>query len=587
MSHLAEIVLSVGTNAVEIGDIPRLIANAIHPQTNSTARVVSDLKKQMLDTDGALIPGLQPLTSDPLRDYESPEERLLEAIFIAAPSEKVPPMTDWALLNYAWVELPDFKMPLPETEWAQYADALEEYEHDNWRLVPEWDSEAGAITMLQLRAQAAHRNELAKALKTGELIPHSAITLLPGAHSNHEQRRFVTVAELKTYAARFNIAISVASLGAVTKEPPTSFATSWPRPTIAGKAPQPHKFDTNVKGPTDWKYWRHIETAELWQALLLSLNIEPPGNGWLLDNAAGRTGDIPYEYLDAHGLTDEFARRCRILRNRLETLHAATSSPSNVELTEFIGLPLFAAWAVEFEWENLPPEIVTLAQKWDAKRNTLSVVAQGQAATAHERLARLRFNELWSEGELQSIMCGDARRLFGSGHSASDSERKDAFGAILDGIGVGSLLVAVWRQVESVELFVAPDEVRYFKPDHAIAWVNRGRFPKFPFPTAPDVTPTADAPPVTPAALPVLQPQHSGQGAEVKGWQEQARSIADECFDRDTASNVRDSLKGYAGRVMKIMQERVIHGPRGRLDNPKTIARDALQGAKWWAQKSP
>ncbi|KVC94875.1 hypothetical protein WI77_10285 [Burkholderia ubonensis] len=69
------------------------------------------------------------------------------------------------------------------------------------------------------------------------------------------------------------------------------------------------------------------------------------------------------------------------------------------------------------------------------------------------------------------------------------------------------------------------------------------------------------------------------------GWQERARIIADEFFDCDTAHSCRDSLKGYAARVMEEMQKRKIHGPRGRIDNPNTIQREALQGDKWWAGK--
>jgi len=69
-------------------------------------------------------------------------------------------------------------------------------------------------------------------------------------------------------------------------------------------------------------------------------------------------------------------------------------------------------------------------------------------------------------------------------------------------------------------------------------------------------------------------------------WKEKARAIADELFDIDTKNNCRDSLKGYSSRVMDKMQERNIHGPRGRIDNHGTISREALQGKKWWANKS-
>lgn len=68
-------------------------------------------------------------------------------------------------------------------------------------------------------------------------------------------------------------------------------------------------------------------------------------------------------------------------------------------------------------------------------------------------------------------------------------------------------------------------------------------------------------------------------------WTEKARQIADEFFDNDTKNNCRDSLNGYALRVMEEMQKRGIHGPRGRFDNHNTIKKEALQGAKWWQLK--
>jgi hypothetical protein len=69
-------------------------------------------------------------------------------------------------------------------------------------------------------------------------------------------------------------------------------------------------------------------------------------------------------------------------------------------------------------------------------------------------------------------------------------------------------------------------------------------------------------------------------------WKVQARAIADECFDKDTKNSCRDSLKGYSKRVMGLMQERGIKGARGIIDNQSTIMREALQGAKWWSNKS-
>lgn len=99
-------------------------------------------------------------------------------------------------------------------------------------------------------------------------------------------------------------------------------------------------------------------------------------------------------------------------------------------------------------------------------------------------------------------------------------------------------------------------------------------------------TPPTDTPQQVPAVAPE-QPRASGatEKAAPADWKVSARAIADECFDSDTMNNCRDSLAGYSRRVMGMMQEQEIHGPRGRIDNPGTIQREALQGAQWWEQK--
>lgn len=74
-------------------------------------------------------------------------------------------------------------------------------------------------------------------------------------------------------------------------------------------------------------------------------------------------------------------------------------------------------------------------------------------------------------------------------------------------------------------------------------------------------------------------------GESTKDWRVSAREIADNLFDKDTKMNCRRTLKNYAALVMDKMQELEIHGPRGRIDNPNTIMREALQGNKWWGNK--
>jgi len=111
-----------------------------------------------------------------------------------------------------------------------------------------------------------------------------------------------------------------------------------------------------------------------------------------------------------------------------------------------------------------------------------------------------------------------------------------------------------------------------------------------------DIPPKLAALAKTPDTVTVVKNKNK-QETEIDGndWKEKARIIADECFDHDTNLSTRDRLLhrntrgdyigGYAFRVMEKMQERGIHGPRGRIDNAATIAREALQGEKWWGKK--
>lgn len=124
-------------------------------------------------------------------------------------------------------------------------------------------------------------------------------------------------------------------------------------------------------GPANWKYWRNIESIELWQGLLLSLNIEPTGGGVFIQNMPDEMalighrnggGFIPYEYMDSKGITTEFLSRWHMIRNKLETAYAASGLRPSVDLTDFIRLPVFAVLAANFEWEPLPIELAALAE---------------------------------------------------------------------------------------------------------------------------------------------------------------------------------------------------------------------------------
>lgn len=102
---------------------------------------------------------------------------------------------------------------------------------------------------------------------------------------------------------------------------------------------------------------------------------------------------------------------------------------------------------------------------------------------------------------------------------------------------------------------------------------------RFPLPSQDKPQSTASVP--TPATG---AEQKAEQGAQEKTWQEWARHIADEFFDRDTGNSVRDSLASYSDRTATEMRSREIKGPQGWLSGAY-IKRNALQGARWWQGK--
>ena len=251
-----------------------------------------------------------------------------------------------------------------------------------------------------------------------------------------------------------------------------------------------------TRNSPDWNFWRAMRKVLYWQACALSVGADP-------DTMGRRQHDSYWNY-DAYHADQLPATHAEIMKKRLRLLKAncydrEVFTQSSTLNTGEVLLSEFAAWGLSLGWDDMPQELAAMAQE---KAVIAPVAGPRPQSATQERFASLRSRELWSEGELQSIMCGDAGRLFGSGPSASDIERKDAHGAILDGIGVESLIVNDWRQVESTEWMESPATVRYFKPEQAIAWVNRNRFPKFPF-SASEVMPPVSKPQAAPASGPV------------------------------------------------------------------------------------
>lgn len=192
--------------------------------------------------------------------------------------------------------------------------------------------------------------------------------------------------------------------------------------------------------------------------------------------------------------------------------------------------------------------------------------------TANVNFSQYKDKDLWSEATLQELCCG----LEPGGVRPRDVWLNEAAEDIRLAVLAGKLPVISPSDASAGDRMYG--HARFFRPADAIRWAAP-KFPKFPFANT-HAEKVADIP-----------------GASQNGddWRVKARAIADELFGHDTKGKCRDSLLkkkngrivgGYSFRVMELMQERGIKGVRGIIDNPATIMREALQGDKWWANKS-
>jgi hypothetical protein len=98
----------------------------------------------------------------------------------------------------------------------------------------------------------------------------------------------------------------------------------------------------------DWNFWQHMPDAELWQAVLLSLNIDPD--------------QFDSEYGNYH----DYLREDKEASKRLRLLDANRYVIYPLGVDRLIPLPQFAKWAVSvMQWPGLPSELVVLARGAD------------------------------------------------------------------------------------------------------------------------------------------------------------------------------------------------------------------------------
>jgi hypothetical protein len=207
------------------------------------------------------------------------------------------------------------------------------------------------------------------ALQRGELVAHQAKSALPREHWGGITERGLR------FAIRDGLWFWREDV--LTLWPVEAAALSQAPPSI-----QPIRVSSAVPGDgkpknraPNWALWKHIPAVKIFEAVALSLNIEPSRirhspNSWMADK---RLFDE----------SDEFKDRLFVVERNLEKLGVVNFA--NVQYFNedpVVGLPRFAVWAVSLGW-SLPSELVDIATH--ATVGSPPVVAREATTAAHPR----------------------------------------------------------------------------------------------------------------------------------------------------------------------------------------------------------
>jgi hypothetical protein len=175
------ITLPAGATEVTVREIPRLFAEALHPEAlDGTEKIVSSIMRRTIDLDAIPAPRCESLTPD-----------------------------DWALLMGIWSHLPVYKDGMKESEWLRYAEAFASARHPpDWQLVALWRGMAHHGALNRAITADEHHAAIPRAVAAGELIVRSRSRIpIPEAIGEQLESGIVLVDDLRQYALRLGITV--------------------------------------------------------------------------------------------------------------------------------------------------------------------------------------------------------------------------------------------------------------------------------------------------------------------------------------------------------------------------------------------
>lgn len=188
----AVIYLPPDMERVEVGRIPSLIANALHPEDFDAPTVLSRLLKKA---------------------------RSLELMSQWHDKGDIPPTPDEieALNASAWTALPPLVVDgdgkpgqtITESQWQPYAAALAANPPRGWRLIPYWRNTRREMSIANHTAKEEHWRLVVSHAAQGVIRPKSPQTRIeePTAAGERLKECYITRAEFEEYAQRFAIRV--------------------------------------------------------------------------------------------------------------------------------------------------------------------------------------------------------------------------------------------------------------------------------------------------------------------------------------------------------------------------------------------
>ena len=187
----------------------------------------------------------------------------------------------------------------------------------------------------------------------------------------------------------------------------------------------------------DWSKWLQMPELELWQAVALSLNVEPDTLGsvcyededgmWYSFHDANTIERFPIDIFDPPTIRDEFIKRKAILEGHVNTGNCFTASLQTIGAHKYIESSEFAVWVVEHGWE-IPDQLSSLGLSAlkitptaDSKSSTSATESTGLSTTKTADAS----SENWKL-RVQTIAAKKWRQAYDQGCSPTIANMKDA-----------------------------------------------------------------------------------------------------------------------------------------------------------------